>query len=291
MKLILTTLALVASASVASAQSTSAQATPKITAQSIIVNPVVSPLKVNVWTAKDTTGSKTPVYVAGDRIVLNVKTTQDAYVYLFNVDQKGNTNLILPNKFASGSNFVRANTTKSFPGTSDKFTFDIAGPAGLNKVLALASTEELDLNDIAQFKDDQQTGFATVTVTGGQTGLAQALSIIVTPLASKDWVTDVAQYQISSTVAAPPVAVVTTTTSKTSTWKSSFRSGLNLKRVYDLYANQLQGQGYVADKTTGGRLQMVGNFSMTETMTADLTVKQRPGSNMYDVMIVRKQTE
>lgn len=288
MKTILMTLGLVAGASTAFAQTT-----PKITSQSIIVNPVVSPLKVNVWTAKDTTGSKTPVYVAGDRIVLNVKTTQDAYVYLFNLDQRGNVNLILPNKFASGSNFIKANTTKSFPGTNDKFTFDIAGPAGLNKVLALASTEELDLDDIAQFKEDQQTGFATVTVTGGQTGLAQALSIIVTPLASKDWVTDVAQYQISSTVAAPPVAVVstTTTTSKTSTWKSSFKSTWTMKRIYDLYANQLQAQGYVSDKTTSGRLQIVGTFSMTENMTADLTVKQRPGTAMYDVVIVRKQTQ
>jgi len=276
-----------------SAGTASAQTTPKITSQSIIVNPVVSPLKVNVWTAKDTTGAKIPTYVAGDRIVLNVKTTQDAYVYLFNVDQKGNVNLILPNKFDSGSNFISANTTKSFPGKDDKFTFDIAGPAGLNKVLALASTEELNLDDIAQFKEDQKTGFATVTVTGGQAGLAQALSIIVTPLASKDWVTDVAQYQISSTVSAPPVAVVTTTTTstKTSTWKSSFKSTWGLKRIYDLYANQLQGQGYLAEKTTGARFQMVGDFSMADNMTANLTVKQRPNSAMYDVVIVRKQTQ
>ncbi|MFB9990802.1 DUF4384 domain-containing protein [Deinococcus oregonensis] len=283
MKHVLMTLALLGGASTAVAQT--------ITSQSIIVNPVVSPLKVNVWTAKDTTGTKTPTYIAGDRIVLNVKTTQDAYVYLFNVDQRGNINLILPNKFASGANFIKANTTKSFPGKEDKFTFDIAGPAGLNKVLAVASTDELNLDDIAQFKEDQQTGFATVTIKGGQNGLAQALSIIVKPLESKAWVTDVAQYQISATVATPPVPVVSTTTTTTSTWKSSFKSGLSLVRVYDFYANQLKGQGYESDEMTTSRLQVVGKFSLPDETTANLTVKQRPGTTMYDVVLVRKQPQ
>jgi len=284
MKHVLMTLALVAGASTALAQTS-----PTITSQSIIVNPVVSPLKVNVWTAKDTTGTQTPTYVAGDRIVLNVKTTQDAYVYLFNVNQQGNINLILPNRFTSGANFIKANTTKSFPSKEDKFTFDIAGPAGLNKVLAVASTDELDLDAIAQFKEDQETGFATVTIKGGQNGLAQALSIIVKPLASKDWVTDVAQYQISAKVATPPVPVVSTTT--TSTWKSSFKSTLSLVRVYDFYANQLKGQGYESDEMTTSRMQVVGQLSLPGGTTANLTVKQRPGTTMYDVVLVRKQAQ
>ncbi|CAM4002045.1 DUF4384 domain-containing protein [Deinococcus frigens] len=284
MKHVLMTLALVAGASTALAQTS-----PKITSQSIIVNPVVSPLRVNVWTAKDTTGTQTPTYVAGDRIVLNVKTTQDAYVYLFNVNQQGNINLILPNRFTSGANFIKANTTKSFPSKEDKFTFDIAGPAGLNKVLAVASTDELDLDAIAQFKEDQETGFATVTIKGGQNGLAQALSIIVKPLASKDWVTDVAQYQISAKVATPPVPVVSTTTTTTSTWKSSFKSTLSLVRVYDFYANQLKGQGYESDEMTTSRMQVVGQLSLPGGTTANLTVKQRPGTTMYDVVLVRKQ--
>lgn len=284
MKHVLMTLALVAGASTALAQTS-----PTITSQSIIVNPVVSPLRVNVWTAKDTTGTQTPTYVAGDRIVLNVKTTQDAYVYLFNVNQQGNINLILPNRFTSGANFIKANTTKSFPSKEDKFTFDIAGPAGLNKVLAVASTDELDLDAIAQFKEDQETGFATVTIKGGQNGLAQALSIIVKPLASKDWVTDVAQYQISAKVATPPVPVVSTTT--TSTWKSSFKSTLSLVRVYDFYANQLKGQGYESDEMTTSRMQVVGQLSLPGGTTANLTVKQRPGTTMYDVVLVRKQAQ
>ncbi|MFC4427082.1 DUF4384 domain-containing protein [Deinococcus navajonensis] len=264
-----------------------AQTGPKITSQSIIVNPVVSPLKVSVWTAKDTTGNAVPTYVAGDKITLNVKTTQDAYVYLFNVDQKGTISLILPNRFSSGKNFVKANTTKAFPSPEDKFTFDIAGPAGLNKVLALASKTELDLDDIAQFTEDQQTGFATVTIKGGQNGLAQALSIVVKPLPSKDWVTDVAQYKISSTVAAPPVPVTTT-----STWKTTYKaaSSMTLSRVYSFYANQLKAQGYVEEEKITGRYQVVGSLKFETDVDATLTVKQRPGTNTYDVVITRKTT-
>ncbi|ADV67488.1 DUF4384 domain-containing protein [Deinococcus maricopensis] len=278
MKHFLITATIAAAASVAAAQTT-----PTISSQSIIVNPVKPDLQVNVWTAKDTTGTKVPTYVAGEHITLNVKTNQDAYVYLFNVDGKGNVDLILPNRFASGENFVRANTTKAFPSQQDKFTFDIAGPAGVNKVLALASKTKLNLDDIAQFKADQKTGFATVTVSG-QTGLAQALSIVVKPLPSKDWVTDVAQYQISSKVATPPVPTTTTTTS----WKSTFQSTLSLRETYNFYANQLKAQGYVAGLSTTSPGQMTGDFTYEQGVTAKLTVKRRAQSMTYDVVIQRQ---
>lgn len=262
-----------------------AQTAPKITSQSIIVNPVVTPLKVSVWTAKDPSGNATPTYVAGDRIVLNVKTTQDAYVYLFNVDQKGTISLILPNRFTSGENYIKANTTKVFPSANDKFTFDIAGPAGLNKVLALASTTELDLDDIARFKDNQSTGFATITIKGGQNGLAQALSIIVKPLASEEWVTDVAQYQISSKVAAPPVPVPTT-----SVWKTTFKSSMKLGQVYAFYANQLKGQGYIEQEKISEQYRVVGELKLQSNVTAKLTVRQRPRTDTYDIVLTRTTT-
>lgn len=257
-----------------------AAAAPKISSQSIIVNPVASPLKVSVWTAKDTSGDKVPGYVPGEHITLNVKTTQDAYVYLFNVDPKGQIDLILPNRFASGASFIKANTTKAFPSKEDKFTFDIAGAPGVNKVLALASKTELDLKDIARFKEDQQTGFATVTVQGGQAGLAQALSIIVQPLPSQNWVTDVAQYQISTRVAALPQPV---TSAKA--WKASFRSTLTLDRVYTFYANQLRGEGYEERQQVTKPQEMQGKFRLSGGREAELTLKRRGNSGSYDVMI------
>ncbi|WP_027481832.1 DUF4384 domain-containing protein [Deinococcus pimensis] len=175
-----------------------ALAAPRISAQSIIVNPTPTDLQVRVSTDKDPTGGQVPNYRVGEKIRLSVTANQDAYVYLFNVNPDGSIDQILPNRFASGANFIKANTVKQFPASGDNFTFDISGPSGLNKVLALASKTELNLDQISSFKATGTTtsaadAFATVTVKGQQQ-LAQALSIVVTPLPQNTWVTDTALY-------------------------------------------------------------------------------------------------
>ncbi|WP_420595016.1 DUF4384 domain-containing protein [Deinococcus sp.] len=170
----------------------SAVAAPKISAQSIIVNPVAPDVSVRVWTDKNPDGTQVPNYNVGEKITLNVQTNQDAYVYLFNVDGSGKVDQLLPNRFASGANFVKANTTKSFPAAGDAFTFDIAAPAGLNKVLALVSKTELNLGDLSSFSSSQ---LATVNAKGQQQ-LAQALSIVVNPIPQNSWVSDTAFYNV-----------------------------------------------------------------------------------------------
>ncbi|GGJ31161.1 DUF4384 domain-containing protein [Deinococcus roseus] len=169
---------------------TTALAAPMISPQRIIVNPVPTELKVDVWT--DKTGTD-PDYRPGDQIKIYTKVTQDAYVYLFNVDPTGHVDLILPNKYAGGANFIKANVTKVFPDANDGFTFDIAAPYGRNKVLALASKTALDLNTLAKFESQQS--FADVSATG-QKQLAQKLSIIVKPLPQDKWITDTAFYDV-----------------------------------------------------------------------------------------------
>lgn len=170
-----------------------ALAQSRITAQSIIVNPVETDLNVKVWTDRDPSGTRLPNYVSGERITISTQTNRDAYVYLFNVDSTGSVDLIVPNQ-VSGGNFVKANTVLNFPGANDRFTFTVDGPAGLNKVLALASTTELNLEQLATFKSQQQ--FATVEVKG-QERLAQALSIVVNPLPSNTWTSASASYTVS----------------------------------------------------------------------------------------------
>ncbi len=169
-----------------------ASAAPKISAQSIIVNPVQADLNVKVWTNKDPGGQASPNYRVGERITLYTSVSNDAYVYLFNVNPDGSIDQILPNRFTSGGNFLRANTVKQFPAPGDSYTFDISGVAGQNKVLAVASETALNLDQISQFKSDQG-GFATVNVRGQQ-NLAQALSIVVNPIPQNSWTTDVAFY-------------------------------------------------------------------------------------------------
>lgn len=179
------------------ATATSAFAAPKISAQSIIVNPVQPDLSVSVTVDKDSTGNSNPVYIDGEAIKLSTTVNRDAYVYLFNVDSTGEVTQILPNRLSdSGGNFVKANTTVTFPAADDQFVFNVGGPVGLNKVLALASLTPLNLDQITSFKTAQDQ-FATAS-TRGQDQLAQALSIVVNPLPQNSWVSDTAFFSVAA---------------------------------------------------------------------------------------------
>ena len=169
-------------------------AAPKISAQSIIVNPTQPDLSVKVSVDRDATGSQIASYRVGDNVRISASVNQDAYVYLFDIDAAGKITQILPNKFTSGANFLKANTSKVFPAAGDNYSFSIDGPLGLNKVLAVASKTELNLGNISQFNSGEQ--FATGKVEGQQQ-LAQALSIVVSPLPQNSWVSDTALYSVS----------------------------------------------------------------------------------------------
>lgn len=178
----------------AALMSSQSLAAPKISAQSIIVNPVASDLAVKVNVDRDASGGVVAAYQVGDNVRISATVNQDAYVYLFDIDAAGKVTQILPNRFQSGANFLKANTTKSFPATGDNFVFTIEGPLGLNKVLAVASKTELNLGNISQFQNGSQ--FATGKVEGQQQ-LAQALSVVVNPLPQNSWVSDTALYSVA----------------------------------------------------------------------------------------------
>ncbi len=278
-------------------------AAPKISAQSIIVNPVPASVSVQVWTDRDSSGSQTPNYVPGDKIRLYTRVSQDAYVYLFNVDPNGQVDMILPNRFAGGANFVKANTVKAFPASGDGFTFDIAAPYGVNKVLALASLTPLNTSSIASFKSGQDK-FATVSgnAQGSSQQLAQALSIVVNPVAQPipqdSWITDVAFYNVaygqasgaapvydSQPVYSQPAPVVSVPAwGRQPVWRNQFRTQQTVAQIYIQYANQLQGQGYrlVNRDQRGNRVS--ARFEGRDS--AQLTISLRGGQ--VDVQITRR---
>lgn len=166
----------------------------KISAQSIIVNPVETALNVQVWVNKDASGRGNPVYRRGESIRIGVKTNADAYVYLFNVNANGAVNLFFPNRYEEG-NLVRAGVTRVLPAQGARYTLTVGGPAGQDRLLALASTQPLDLDDIARFVGEQ--GFAQVQVQGPE-HLAQALNAALVPLPQEGWVTDVVTFRVGS---------------------------------------------------------------------------------------------
>ena len=271
---------------VTAALAATAGAAPVISAQSIIVNPVQTALDVRVWTDRDSSGTQTPNYLPGERIRLYTSVNQDAYVYLFNVDPQGQVDLILPNRYAGGANFLKANTTKVFPDAQDGFTFDIAAPYGLNKVLAVASRTPLDLGQIATFKSGQNS-FATVNVQGQQ-GLAQALSIVVNPVPQETWTSDTAYYNVAQPAVATPVRPLPVQPAPVRpvpvqpalpwlndrNWNYEFQRGESLARVHETYASQLRSQGYqlVTIRQQGNQIRSDWRRGRD---TARLEVKQR----------------
>jgi uncharacterized protein with LGFP repeats len=165
----------------------------RVSAQSIIVNPVpAEDLHVRVWVDRDPGGYGSAVYRIGDRIRIGVNVDADANVYLFNVNASGEITLILPNGYSGGDNVMYAGETRTFPAPGAGYEFMIDGPAGVDRVLAVASTTPLDMDQIYNIESGS---FYDVSVSG-QNNLARALSIVVQPLPSDAWVTDVVQYTV-----------------------------------------------------------------------------------------------
>ncbi|PTA67824.1 DUF4384 domain-containing protein [Deinococcus arcticus] len=278
-----------------------AYAAPQLSAQSIIVNPAPTTLSVKVWTDRDTSGAGTPSYAPGEKIRLFTQVNQDAYVYLFNVDPQGQVDLILPNRFQGGANFLKANAVKVFPAAGDSFTFDIAAPYGVNKVLALASRSPLNLDQIATFRS-QQNSFATVNVSGQQ-GLAQALSIVVNPVPAANWITDTAFYSVvnRAPVAAPlrtapaqPLAdapaprtaqaLSVNPWSNVREWQTTVDSR-DLRAQHDAYAAKLKAEGYTLVKTTSKNSEIKSEFRKGN-VKVELTVKRK--GNRVEIKIERE---
>ena len=168
-----------------------------VSPQSIVVNPLPS-YDVNVYVDKDSSGDQSPSYSIGETIQIGVRSSQDAYIYLFNVRSNGVVDQILPNNLDQDgqNNFVSAGQTKLFPPENAGYTFTVDGPEGLDKVIAVASAEQLDISQLANFEAD--ANFASSNI--GEEGFADTLSIIVTPIEQDTWVTDTALFYVG----APP---------------------------------------------------------------------------------------
>jgi hypothetical protein len=241
-------------------------AAPKISAQSIIVNPTVSDLAVKVNVNRDTSGSQIADYRVGDNVQISATVNQDAYVYLFDIDAAGKVTQILPNKFNSGANFLKANTTKVFPAAGDSYSFTIDGPLGLNKVLAVASKTELNLNNISQFQSNSQ--FATGRVEGQQQ-LAQALSIVVNPLPQNTWVSDTALYSVS---ASQTVSTGSLFVGSSAPGSLVYLNGRSVGGANVTFTN-LQPGNYAVRVTTPGYTDYTANVSIRAGAVVNLNVE------------------
>ena len=171
-----------------------------ISPESIVVNPKPS-FDVEVFVDKDSTGNNTPAYAIGEQISISVRVSEAAYVYLFNVRSNGEVVQILPNRYDDDgrNNYLRAGETKVFPPRNARYAYTVDAPRGLDKVIAVASKSELNTSQLADFTADPS--FATSNI--GESGFANALSIVVTPLPQTNWVTDTALFYVGERATTP----------------------------------------------------------------------------------------
>lgn len=251
-----------------------------LTPKSIIVNPAPPPdLAVRVWVDKDPSKTGNPVYQFGEPIQISVQVTQPAFVYLFSVRATGEISGILPNAFEQ-QNFLQAGEVRTFPGIGAPYTFTVEGPAGQDRVLAVASRRPLDLSEIV----DIQTGRARIR---GEGNLARALSIVVTPIPTTDWVSDEAYY-IAGELPPPPPSTGTLSLSSIPSGAQAVINGrvvgntpISLELLPGTYSLELRLSGYNTLRTAftiqAGKVTRL-NLTLTATPppTGVLFVESNP---------------
>ncbi len=98
-------------------------------------------VNIEVWLNKDE-----PDYYPGERLKVFFKSDRDCYAAIYNIDVGGRENLLFPQPGDNG--FIKANRVYELPEQNADYDYEITGPAGVERIIALASTKGLpDLAD------------------------------------------------------------------------------------------------------------------------------------------------
>jgi hypothetical protein len=99
-------------------------------------------LDVDVWTDRDD-GSN---YYEGDDITIYFRASEDAYVTIYDLDTRGNVNLIFPPN-PGDNHYVQAGEIYMVPESSDDYSLTLEGPPGNEHIQMVASTEYFPVPD------------------------------------------------------------------------------------------------------------------------------------------------
>lgn len=79
-------------------------------------------------------------YQQGEKVIVNFRTTADAYVTIYDIDTTGNVSILFPNR-EHPDNFVQANQTYTFPNQNYSYDLIVEGPEGIEYIDLVASTD------------------------------------------------------------------------------------------------------------------------------------------------------
>ena len=91
-------------------------------------------IKVSAWLDRDNA-----IYKAGDKLVLSVKASRDAYITVLDVGTSGKVHVVFPNEFQQ-DNFIKVGQVVQIPGHNAGFDFLVGGPTG-NELLKVFASE------------------------------------------------------------------------------------------------------------------------------------------------------
>jgi hypothetical protein len=95
----------------------------------------------------------------GEELNLSFTADRECYLTLMDIGTSGNILRLWPNDYSGQDNRIDSNTVRKFPGPQDKFKFRIAGPDGVERLIAYATSEKGKILTEQEFQQLKNTGF------------------------------------------------------------------------------------------------------------------------------------
>jgi Domain of unknown function (DUF4384)/Caspase domain len=95
----------------------------------------------------------------GEELKLSFTADRECYLTLMDIGTSGKILRLWPNDYSGQDNRIDPNTPRNFPGPNDKFKYRIAGPDGVERLVAYATSEKGKILSDKEFLQLKGTGF------------------------------------------------------------------------------------------------------------------------------------
>ncbi len=107
----------------------------------------VDNLEIDLWVNK----SEGSTYYYGEDLAIYLRTNDDCYVVVYDIDPEGNVSLLFPSDYES-SCFVRGGEVVRIPDVYDDYHLEIAGPRGEEHIYAVATYKPITPPDFIRYE-------------------------------------------------------------------------------------------------------------------------------------------
>jgi len=101
----------------------------------IALNLQIDTVNLDIWLDRDDY-----TFYPGDRIKIFFKADRDCYVAIYDIDTGGRESLLFPLQGENG--YILKDRVYELPSSDADYDYEVTGPAGIERIIILASTEE-----------------------------------------------------------------------------------------------------------------------------------------------------